>query len=337
MNPKIILLPLMLIFHQQAFADAVLSGQGGLINLTADDVTVDARVEMQINGTMSYQDANMPWSGTGPDGIKRKISTVAYSFDGELIGSYRSNIGSCSNRHVWVGWTVVKPGLGAVIHPDSGALYGNGLTPSAAVQSLYNVDGEASNYTYPFRQQGTPGYVFVTDGPAGMYSSSNIPQAGSLTSVYVFHSGDKPVAYGYMDTYGSGCDGWIAGIQTPEIDTPPIINPDPDTACNFELSHDVLDLGNVNQQTAQTATAKVDIIGLCNGDSSVQLKSVPGEMTMGGLTIQLRFDSGTSEKTNWKLQMDVTARTPFTASVSSVGTLETGEFERSGVINIVYD
>lgn len=337
MNPRILLLPLMLMFNQHAFGDAVLSSQGGLINLTANNVTVDPKIQIEINGSMSYQDANMPWSGIGPDGVRRRISTVGYSFSGELVGKFTPPTESCNGRHVWIGWTVVKPGLGTVIYPDSGALYGNNLQPSAAVQSLYNVDGRASDYEYAFRQQGTVGYIFVTDGPPGMYTSDNIPQVGNMKSVYVFSSGDRPDAYGYMDTYGNQCDMWIAGIQTPAIDTPPIINPDPDTSCNFELNHDILDLGSVNQQTAQSATASVDIIGECNGDSSVQLKSTPSEMEMGGLTVRLRFDNGQSEKTDWKLRADIVGRTPFTASVSNVGTLVTGSYEKSGVINIIYD
>lgn len=334
MNPRIILLPLMLMFHQHAFGDSVLSSQGGLINLTAGDVSIDSRVSFDVQGQMNYNDANMPWSGVGPDGVRRKISTVAYSFEGNLTGKIAPPTTYCQKQHVWIGWTTLKRETGGVISPDSGTLYGNNLAPSAAVQTQYEVNGLPSDYEYIFRHQGTVGYIFVTDGPAGMYSSNSIPQVNT-GSAYVYHSGDTPLVRTYLDTYG--CDLWISGVGTLEIYSPPVVNPDPDTSCNFELSYDVLDLGNVNQQTAQSATASVDIIGQCDGDSSVQLKSTPSEMEMGGLTVNLRFDNGLSEKKDWQLRTDIVARTPFTASVSKVGTLVTGSYEKSGVINIIYD
>ena len=332
-----LLLSLLLLPCHYLLADSQLQSQGGLINLTGDAISIDPRIDIDINGSMQYTDANMPWSGVGTDGVRRRITTVAYSFEGQMTGKFTSSLPNCNNQAVWIGWTVVQPGVSGLIYPESGALYGNNMTPSAAVQSLYRVTGNLFDYEYEFRQQGTRGYIFVTDGPAGMYSGSGIPQAGGLSKVYVFSSGDRPDAYGYMDTYGGNCGVYMAGLQTPSIDTPPIINPDPDTSCNFELSHDILDLGNVNQQTAQSATASVDIIGQCNGDSSVQLRSTPPEMEMGGLTIRLSFDNGQSEKTDWKLRTDIIDRTPFTASVSKVGTLTTGSYERSGVINIIYD
>lgn len=339
MKAKLLLLPLLLMSCHYTLADSVLDRQGGLINLTGGSITIDPNIEIEINGSMSYTDANMPWTGTGSDGVRRKISTVAYSFDGEMTGKFTRPMPNCNFQAVWVGWTVVQPGVVGVIHPTSGALYGNNYTPSAAVQTLYRVTGVLSDYEYQFRHQGTKGYIFVTDGPAGMYSGSGIPQAGGMSSAYVFSSGDRPDAYGYMDTYGGNnqCGVYLAGLVNPPIETPPIINPDPDISCNFELSYDTLDLGTVNQQTAQSATASVDVIGQCNGDSSVQLKSTPGEMEMGGLTINLRFDNGQSEKKDWKLRTDITDRTPFTATVSKVGTLVTGSYEKSGIINIIYD
>lgn len=117
-----------------------------------------------------------------------------------------------------------------------------------------------------------------------------------MTSAYVFTSGNRPDAYGYMDTYGGNCGIYLAGLQNPAIDTPPIINPDPDISCNFELSNDILDLGTVNRQSANTAMASVNIIGQCNGDATVELQSNPEQMDLGGLTIQLRFDNNSGQK-----------------------------------------
>lgn len=111
-------------------------------------------MKIDINGSMAYQDANMPWTGTGPDGVRRRISTVAYSFQGELIGRFTRSTPQCTDQAVWIGFTVIKPGTAGVIHPDSGALYGNNLTPSAAVQTLYRVTGKLNDYTYTFRHQG---------------------------------------------------------------------------------------------------------------------------------------------------------------------------------------
>lgn len=187
-----------------------------------------------------------------------------------------------------------------------------------------------------------PTWILVVDGPTQMYTlPGGITVQGYSTGVPVpyvwgvrFHKCYGDTTLGCSDGHASW--GGASGGEEINIIFPPV--EEEDTVCEFWFDDDTLNLGTVDQKSAVNASASAHLSGICNADTSVNLRASPSEIKMGGLTIRMMFDDYDSNtKLNWDLSENRTGSTPLWAVVTDVGTLIPNSYSRSGVVYIDYN
>lgn len=335
------LLILLLLLSPSLYADIYLS-ETRVFNL----VTGQARLVSGINveGDSSgfiVQDANQPWSATAPDGKTYRITTLKYSYLGTITltvdSSFYSAGGNCSfsgtgGRELFVGWTVMQPGVSGIVYNSAGALFYEDFGGGVGVQTRWRgIDDGQPTFKATFNSPGTFAYVYVSDGPAGMYT---MPGG---KNVYVHGAGKRPNAVPYADIYGMTC-GSVLGVGT-QMDTDPVEPTDPDTYCEFSIEG-AINLGVLDAGTANGASASTQLYTTCNADSTVTATLRGADvsdnvLTMGGLTIPVTFDEGGGNKLTYTANTGQTAQ-KINANVSSVGTVEPGTYSKSVIIYLNY-
>lgn len=289
------------------------------------------------------QDANDPWTGTATNGKQYKVSTLKYSYQGTVTltvdASFYSAIGgNCSflesgrTREAFVGWTVMQPGVSGVVYNSAGALYYDGFSGGVGVQTRWRgMSAGKPEFKATFNNSGVFAYVYVSDGPQGLYK---MPGG---KSVYVHTSGQVPNAVPYVDIYGLSC-GAVLGVGT-VIPAEPIEPPQPDIVCDFSTSG-AIDLGVLDVTTANGASGTTELYSRCTGDATVTavIRSADGKdnvAELGGLTIPVTFSNGTNTIT-YSANTGTNTQNIY-ARVSGATSLTPGEYSQSMIVYLNYE
>lgn len=302
-------------------------------------------VEFQhTSSTFDVMETNDIWLGVAIDGKSYKVSTLKYSYSGTISlninESFYYGLGNCEivdpKAQLFVGWTVMQPGITGTVYNSAGALYDKGFGGGVGVQTRWvGMPLGKPEFIATFSAPGLSAEVYVTDGPQGFYT-----KPGRSSPVYVHGAGARPNVIPYADLYGLSCgDHAYLSVGEP-IPTEPIEPIEPDLVCNFWLDEDTLDLGVVDQNSAMKANRSGVISGQCNSDVIVNLEVLPQDMHMGGLTVSMSFDDNywSAKKNNWQLDRDKVENSILWAQVSSIDTdLVPGNYSKSGIIKIEYE
>lgn len=331
-----------ILFFMSPYSYSAIYNSGSeVFNLVMNDARMVQGITFDHVGNFVVEDTNDVWMGTGPDNQKYKVSTLKYSFDGtiylDMDDDYYNKMGNCEiidpSAQFFIGWTLMQPGISGIVTNAQGALYFSGKGSGVGVQTRWRgFPLGRPDFVATFSEPSLYAYVFVTDGPEGMYQR---PGDGKL--VYVHGAGQAPNAIPYSDMYGLSCGDTAVVAVGESIPTDPIEPPIPDTVCNFDFDDNILDLGTVDQTSAAYASVSTNLNGYCNADASVDLEILPSTMEMGGLTIEMMFDNDSDEKSGWDLSENRRDRTPLKAVVSDVGTVIPGSYSKSGVVRINYE
>ncbi|EKT57306.1 hypothetical protein [Providencia sneebia] len=310
-------------------------------------VTGEARLVSGINvdgdsAGFIVQDANQEWLGTGPDGKTYRVFTLKYSFSGQITltvdESFYSNIGNCEfngegdQKQLYVGWTVMQPGISGTIYSSAGALYSSGFSQGVGVQSRWRgIPVGQPTFTATFNNSSQSADVYITNGPQGIYTMPG----GKM--VYVHTDGERPNALPYADIYGLSC-GAVLGVGE-SIPTEPIEPPAPDIVCDFSTGGDI-DLGVVDITSASNRYASTYLYTQCTDDATVTAtiqKSGGGNnlLQMGGLNLRVIFDNSSDKKT-YSANTSQNSQIIW-GQVTSVGTLTPGDYSQSMVVYLNYE
>lgn len=291
------------------------------------------------------QDANKPWTGVGPDGKSYKVSTLIYNYQGVVTLTIDSSFynalgGGCSFTNggdlnqLYVGWTVMQPGVNGNIINTLGALYANGFGAGVSAQTNWRgIDAGQPKFVATYDNSSLQAELYVSDGPRGIYTMPGGKR------VYVHRTGDSPNAVPYADIYGLNCHGGgVLGVGA-SIPTDPIEPPDPDTSCTFSVS-DPINLGSLDVSNALGKKGSTTLITQCTGDASVKavIRRASGQdniIQLAGVTIPVTFDNGTNQLTYAANQGTVTKN--IYAEVTAASGLVPGEYTESMVVSLAYD
>lgn len=334
---KLKILLLLLILSPALYADIYLS-ETRIFNLVTGEARLVPGIEVSGDSAgFIVQDANQPWTTT-KNGKTYQVTTLKYSYQGTVslkvdAGFYAAT--GCTflsgGQQLYVGWTVMQPGVSGVIYNSAGALYYQGFGGGVGAQTRWRgVDGGKPTFTATFNDPGLFAYVYVSDAPAGFYT---MPGG---KSVYVHTAGQKPNAVPYADIYGLTC-GAVLGVGT-TMETDPIEPVDPDIYCDFDINNDI-NLGVVDAGSALGTSASTQLTTTCNADTTVTaiIRAADGGdniIKMGGLTIPVTFDNDTNKLTyqanNGQNQQKITAR------ITGVVAPEPNQYSKSMVVYLNY-
>lgn len=304
------------------------------------------KVEGQGAGFIT-QDANKPWVGVGPNGKNYNVSTLNYSYHGVVTltvdASFYNSLGNgcvflndnqTSNKQLYVGWTVMQPGVSGNIVNTLGALYANGFGAGVSAQTNWRgIDGGQPQFNATYSNSSLSAEVYVSNGPAGIYTMPGGKQ------VYVHTAGQSPNAVPYADIYGLDCHGGsVLGVGV-SIPTTPIEPPDPDITCTFSVSGPI-NLGSMDVTNALGRKGSTVLTTQCSGDTSVKgtIRAASGKdniIQLAGLTIPVTFSNGTNQVT-YSANTGTTTQT-INAEVTGASGMVPGSYSESMVIYLDYD
>ncbi|MTC61467.1 hypothetical protein GKR50_15865 [Providencia rustigianii] len=256
---------------------------------------------------------------------QRKVQKVFLK--GDPVLSWTSD----KNDQCWINWTVLKNGASHWVDYTDGAMYLSIYSSYTFTRNIRISKKENEVVTVflpsPGGNPSEPGFIYEVDGPSGVYKilSKDI-------DVYAFSAGSVPTLY-----VGARCDG--DGVWDPVPSALPPLPPiEVETVCNFWLTDDELDLGTVDQHSAEDKYDSTNLSGECNENASVKLTVTPQYMDLGGLNIKMIFDDNyySDTKKNWLINKGRIENTRLWAVVDSVDKLTPGEYKKTGVIYIEY-
>lgn len=316
-----------------------------IFNLVTGEAKLIPGLNVQGLGAGFFtQDANKPWTGVGPDGQSYKISTLIYTYHGVVSltvdsAFYNTLGGGCSftdssSKQLYVGWTVMQPGVSGNIINSLGALYADGFGAGVSAQTNWRgIDVGQPQFVATYDNSSIAAEIYVTNGPRGIYTMPGGKK------VYVHQTGDSPNAVPYSDIYGLSCHGGgVLGVGV-SIPTTPIEPPDPDTVCNFSVT-DAINLGSLDVTNAVGRKGSTTLITECTGDASVNAvirRASGGDniIQSGGLTIPVTFANGKNELTYSAVKGTVTQN--IYAEVKGASGLIPGQYTESMVIHLTHD
>ena len=338
---------LLLGFSHTVYADVYLA-TSRVFNLVTGSAVLIPGISVEGKGDgFITQDANKPWVGVGPNGQNYNVSTLNYFYHGVITltvdasfynslgnGCVFLNDGQTSNKQLYVGWTVMQPGVSGTIVNALGAIYYTGFSAGVGVQSNWRGIGNGQpQFDATYSNSSISAEVYVTNGPSGIYRMPGGKQ------VYVHTAGQSPNAVPYADIYGLSCHGGsVLGVGV-SIPTIPIEPPEPDLTCTFSIS-DPINLGSLDVTNALGRKGSTTLITQCSGDASIKatIRTSNGSdniIQLGGLTIPVTFSNGTNRLT-YSASTGTTTQNIY-AEVTGASDMVPGPYSRSMIVNLDYN
>lgn len=329
-----------LLFISSFAFSAPYPNESRVFNLVTNEARLVSGISITGNGAgFNIEDANQPWTGAGPDGKSYPVTTYRYSYNGVISLSidpaFYAAVGNCSftdSVQVFVGWTVMQPGITGTVYNSAGASFFDGFSGGVGVQSRWvGVPSGKPEFIATFNNSGLYSYVYVSTGPQGMYTMP------SGKRVYVHNAGMTPNAVPYTDIYGLTC-GAVLGVGT-TLPSDPIVPITPDLSCNFAVTGNI-NLGSVDQSTALGTNASTTLQSICSGDADViatihTTKDMSNIIEVGGLTIPVTFDNNEDEIT-YKVKENITTFTQIKAQITASASPQPGEYTQSMIVTLSY-
>jgi len=312
-----------------------------VFNLVTGEARLVNGISITGNGAgFIIENANSPWKGVGPDGNSYDVTTYRYSYMGVISLSidpaFYSAVGNCSfdgNVQVFVGWTVMQPGITGNVYNSAGASYFDGFSGGVGVQSRWvGVPNGKPEFIATFNNSSLYSFVYVSTGPQGLYTMPGGKR------VYVHNAGMTPNSVPYTDIYGLNC-GAVLGVGT-TLPSEPLVPETPNLSCNFSMSGDI-NLGSVDKTTALGTSGSTILQSICSGDADViatirTTKDMSNVIQMGGLTIPVTFDNNTGKLTYQVRNTTALTLTKITAQITAVASTTPGEYSEAMIVSLSY-
>ncbi|EPU3837523.1 hypothetical protein [Providencia stuartii] len=319
-------------------ADYLWSGQGGGAGTGA---VLDPQYEIVHTGYAQSIPTGRSWQGRGSDGVTRTISELQVSFPGTMEVALPNE---CLGGQAFIGIVVLRPGMGPIYQESYKAMYGPNNSGGVSIGSYYSISntGPENPVIVRYQAQSSTGNIYVVSGPAGFYSpiTGRPPGGPNQGSPYVFSAGNSPDVVPYIDHHNGPC-GMKYNLGDPPIYIPPIVDPNNDLVCNFDIDGDI-NLGTISSNSAGEYESTV-LTTQCNGDATITGSIVTADgsgnpYTQGGVTIWVPWENsinGTSG--SWIVREGILNRKSIYGMVQSVGNIIPGEYSKSMIVRLEFE